>query len=222
MIKCEIMRCRFGLATIFAIGITVTLGLGIAEAAKSKSFTSSFSGTAVSVPLDIDNDSCTGPPFVCTDFSTLNNYSGKVTGGGKFAGPFTGQTVVELLPVAGSGCSLNPTGQKSCTLGTAKDACEYTFVAGSFVNQKSATGDLVYGAVTSLGSSECVDYNSAGGFALPYPFSATVNGTLTGGTGKLTGSTGTYTNTTTGQILSIDLQGHVFGWTTTTSMVTTP
>jgi len=212
------MRYKVSLAVIFAFGVTVMLGLRIAEAKSfAKSFTSSFSGSAVTVPLDLDdNNSCGGPPFVCTDLSTLNTYSGKVTGGGNLAGSFTGQSIVELDSAGGTGCSINP-GQGSCTLGTATDACLYT-VVGSFANQQSATGDLTFGTIDLHGSSECIDFNSAGGFALPYPFSATIVGRIQGGTGKLANTLFRFTNTTSGQILRSDLQGHGFAWETTTSM----
>ena len=192
-----------------------------ATASKSKGFTAAFSGTSVTVPLDIDLDSCSNTvPSTCTDSSSYANYTGKITGGGSFSGPFSGQAVEELVPEAGTGCSLNPTGWKSCTLGTATDACEFSIAGGSFVNQKS-TGDLAYGSITP-GGTECVDYNSSGGFATPYKFSQSSNWAVTGGTGKLSGSTASFTNTIAGQILSNDLQGHNFNWFAATTKGTTP
>jgi hypothetical protein len=219
------MRHWLSFAYIWSITIGLILTTGICEAgsaAKSKSFTSSFSGTSVSVPLDVDSDSCgSTAPFVCADFSGYANYSGKITGGGSASGPFTGQTVSEVAPVAGTGCSINPSDQKACSLGTATDGCAYTFEGGSFAIQKSATGEIMFGSITP-GGSECINFNSSGAFALPYPVSATFDGTIAGGTGKLTGITGAFTETVTGQILSIDLQGHDFGWFTATVKGTTP
>jgi hypothetical protein len=220
-----LMRHWLSFAYIWSITIGLILTTGLCEAdsaAKSKSFTVSVSGTLVTVPLDVDSDSCgSTAPFVCTDLSGYTNYSGKVTGGGSVAGPFTGQSVGEIAPVAGTGCSINPTGQKACTVGAATDACAYTYEGGSFANQKSATGDLFFGSITP-GGSECINFDSSGSFALPYPVVATINGTIAGGTGKLTGTTGTFTETVSGQILSIDLQGHDFGWFTATIKGTTP
>jgi hypothetical protein len=135
------------------------------------------------------------------------------------SGPFTGQSVTEDSAVPGTGCSINKA-QKSCTLGAVTDACEYTWEGGSFTNQKSATGDLVFGSLTP-GGTVCVDFNSAGGGALPYNFSAIRNWMIAGGTGNLKGTTGTFTQTVSGQVLSIDQQGHHFAWFTSTSQGTT-
>jgi hypothetical protein len=209
------MRSRPTLTISLAVLGTLCLGAQKTAAAKSKSFTSSFSGSIVSVPLDVDNDSCTSsPPFVCTDLSAYSNYAGKITGGVSFSGPFTGQATTEDTPVAGTGCSINPS-QKSCTLGSATDACEFAFEGGNFVNQKSSTGDLVFGALVPSGSTVCVDFASG-------KFSTTRNWNITGGTGKFAGITGTFSDTTTGQILNIDSQGHHFAWITGSSKGTTP
>jgi len=84
-----------------------------------------------------------------------------------------------------------------------------------------STGDILYG-YTKAGGTVCIDYNAGDGFALPYNYSYTANGVISGGTGKLAGSTGTFTNTGTGQIMSSDYQGHNFGWNTGTTAGTTP
>ena len=217
------MRDISALRILLSTVLLLLLGFHRADAAATNSFTANFSGTIVSVALGIDNDSCTSSsPFTCTDLSGYSNYSGNIEAGGRMSGPpLTGQSVTEDSAAPGTGCSISPKTQKSCTLGAVTDACEYTWEGGSFTNQKSATGDLVFGSLTP-GGTVCVDFNSAGGFALPYNFSATRNWVIAGGTGNLNGITGTFTQTVSGQVLSIDQQGHHFAWFTSTSRGTTP
>jgi hypothetical protein len=232
------MRSRLILAVISAVVLTVSLGVHTAIAGTRK-FTSTLSGSFVTVPLDLDNDSCTTVSgiTICTDLSSYGNYAGNDTGGGIVAGPFTGQNVGEFSPVAGTGCLIDPTHIQSCTLGTSTDACEYVGEGGSFVNRKSATpssppprgdlaqnlaqnpnGDLEFGFFNP-GGTACVDFSS-----FPFKFFISGSGVITGGTGKLAGITGSFSGTQTGQDLSVDGQGHDFGWftATTSGTVTTP
>lgn len=210
------------LPLVMTLAIVTTFTLTLDRANASTSFTGSSAGTFVSVPLDLDNDSCTSVSgvTVCSDLSGYNTGFGTITSTGAINGSYSGQSVDEAAPVAGTGCSINPTGQQSCTLGAATDACAYSWEAGSGVAQKSGTTSLLIASVTP-GGSLCINFNSAGGFALPYNYSNKLTVKITGATGTLKGITGSFTQTTTGQILGNDLQGHEFGWFSATQSGTT-
>jgi len=203
------MRSREIPATTSAMLLTLLiLTSGAYAKSKSGTFSGTYSGSFATIPLDIDNEGCTTVSGIttCTDLSTETNAAG--TSKGILKGSFTHQAVFEAIPVAGSGCLIDSSVQ-SCTLGASTDACEATFVGGSFVNRDS-DGDLTFGFATP-GGSLCIDFSSP-----PFNFSETINWSITGGTGKLTGVTGTFSATGTGQFLSIDMQGHDFGWFTET------
>ena len=200
------MRGRQTLAAVSATFVALLMILTSGAYAWNKGhFTGISSGSFATLPLDIDDDSClfNGSTYTCTDLSTEGSGIGTSTGILKGSG--TGQSVVEQVPVVGTGCLIDPSGIQSCTLGASTDACEYTYVGGSYVNRDNK-GDLVFGFINA-GGSNCVDFSS-----FPPKFSASSSGTINGGTGKYAGSTGTFTARTTGQILSEDLQGHAFGW----------
>jgi hypothetical protein len=203
---------QHGKMGVFVVSIIILALSSAPETAsasgKAVKFTATDSGSFVTVPLDLDNDHCVTMSGVtlCSDLSASETRAGKTTGGGSLSGPFTHQGVDEVVAVAGSGCLIDPTGIKSCTLGTTTDACEFTSAGGSYVNRNSQ-GDLVFGFY-SPGGSACIDFSSA-----PSNFSHSFSGTITGGTGKLSGVTGTFSGTRTGQIMSSDMQGHLFGWT---------
>jgi len=181
-------------------------------AGNSLNFKGTSSGSTTNIPLDIDLDSCTttGAGTVCTDMSGLATSGGKQSGGIE-AGDFTSQGVAEAVAVAGTGCLLSPT-QKSCTLGSVTNACEYQIVGGSLAVRFSSTGDISAQTLTS--GTECIDYSNGTGttIQLPFDFAGSETWNLTGGSGKFTGATGTYTAQFTGQTLSADFQGHAFGW----------
>jgi hypothetical protein len=204
------MRGRLTFSTILMMVLALSLGVyeAGAKTSKSKSFSGTDSGTGVTVPLDIDNDSCTTTaPFVCTDLSSYANVAG-VSKGGFRPGSFTRQGVSEITGVPGTGCLIDPTTIKSCTLGASTNACEFTFEGGSYASRDDKTGDLLFGFVTP-GGSECIDFSTT-----PFNFSGSADVTITGGTGKLAGVTGTLTDTFSGQEMSSDSQGHGFSWFT--------
>jgi hypothetical protein len=192
------------LVSIFAIAMLLCFASQRVEAGEEK-FKSTLSGTFVTTVFDLDADSCTGAPPVCTDLSFVDTFSGK-TSGTEEAGPFTGQAVLELVPVSGSGCAIAPTKIKSCTLGSVTNACEVQSVGvESIVDVYTRTGDILTATVPGGGETLCVDFatgNHAG----------SANGSLTGGTGKFADVTGTFTESIQGKILSTDPQGHSFGW----------
>jgi hypothetical protein len=189
---------------ISAVAILLSLASQRVEAAGNE-FTSTFSGTFVTTALDLDGDSCTGTPSVCTDLSYLDSIAGK-TSGGIGGGQFTGQSVVELQPVPGTGCAFALTTIKSCTLGSVTNACEFQSVGvGSKADRYSSTGDILTGSIPVGGETLCFD-SSTGNHA------GSASGSITGGSGKFAGATGTFTESFNGKTLSSDPQGHGFGW----------
>jgi hypothetical protein len=189
---------------ISAVAILLSLASQRVEAAGNE-FTSTFSGTFVTTAFDLDGDSCMGTPPVCTDLSFLDTIAGK-TAGGIGGGQFTGQSLVELVGVPGTGCAFAPTAIKSCTLGTVANACEFQSVGvGSKADRYSSTGDILTGIIPSGGETLCFD-SATGNHA------GSASGSITGGSGKFAGVTGTFTESFNGKTLSSDPQGHSFGW----------
>ena len=189
---------------ISAVAILLSLASQRVEAADNE-FTSTFSGTFVTTAFDLDGDSCAGTPPVCTDLSFLDTIAGK-TSGGIGGGQFTGQSVVELQPVPGTGCAFALNTIQSCTLGAVTNACEFRSVGvGSKADRYSSTGDILTGIVPPGGETLCFD-SSTGNHA------GSASGTITGGSGKFAGVTGTFTESFSGKTLSSDPQGHSFGW----------
>ena len=186
---------------ISAVAILLSLASQRVGAAGNE-FKSTFSGTFVTTAFDLDSDSCAGTPPVCTDLSFVDTIAGKTSGGGQF----TGQSVVELDPVSGTGCAFAPTAIKSCTLGTVTNACEFQSVGvGSEADRYSSTGDILTGIIPPGGETLCFD-SSTGNHA------GSATGSITGGSGKFAGVTGTFTESFNGKTLSSDPQGHSFGW----------
>src|SRR5205807_1395925 len=75
------------------------------------------SGSDVDAPVDMDSDSCFTVPngaTVCTDTSSSGIFFGSCTS----SGGYTGQLLVELDPVSGTGCNIGgaTVGIASCTL----------------------------------------------------------------------------------------------------------
>jgi len=144
---------------------------------------------------------------ICADLSSLGTFAGKQSGGIE-AGELTGQSVNETEPVPGTGCLIAPAAIQSCTIGSVTNACKYQQVAGGTrATRFSSTGDIETSKLIS--ATLCVDYSSG---KLPFNFIFSSSLAITGGSGGFTGATGTYTETGTGQLLSIDPQGHNFGW----------
>ena len=179
---------------ISAVAILLSLASQRVDAAGNE-FTSTFSGTFVTTAFDLDADSG-------TDLSFVDTIAGKTSGGGQF----TGQSVVELDPVPGTGCAFALTTIKSCTLGSVTNACEFQSVGvGSKADRYSSTGDILTGTIPPGGETLCFDSvtgNHAG----------SASGSITGGSGKFAGVTGTFTESFSGKTLSSDPQGHSFGW----------
>jgi len=152
--------------------------------------------------------------IICTDLSGLGTFAGKQSGGIE-AGEFTGQGVNAAEPVPGTGCLFAPTTIQSCTIGSVTNACEFRFVpGGTLAFRFSSTGDIE--TLKRISGTQCVDVSGGTGTLPPkLPFNVITSASLaiTGGSGKFAGATGTLTETqTAGQILSIDLQDHSFGW----------
>ncbi len=168
------------------------------------------SGSGVSLPVDLDSDSCftaSNGATVCTDSSGYDNFSGECSPGGRF----TGQGLVEVDPVSGSGCNIAGTtvpGIASCTLaGSSEQGCQFQLVGGSEARRDTVSGDLTFYSF-STDSSLCADLSSGP----PFNFTSSEKATITGGTGKNAGVSGTETGTGHGQILTSDVAGHGLSW----------
>jgi hypothetical protein len=187
---------------ISAVAILLSVANKRVEAG-GNGFTSTFSGTFVTTDLDLDAVSCTGN--VCTDLSYLDTIAGK-TSGGIEGGQFTGQSVVELAPVSGTGCAFATMTIQGCTLGTVTNACEFQSVGpGSKADRYGSTGDILTGSIPVGGETLCFD-SATGNHA------GSVSGSITGGSGKFAGVTGTFMESFHGKTLASDPQGHGFGW----------
>jgi hypothetical protein len=186
----------------------MSLVVGVAHPETVK-FKATNSGTGINVPIDLDSDSCfraANNATVCTDLSLYDNFAGMKSPGGSF----TGQNVVEVEPVSGTGCNIFGSivsGIASCTLaGSSERGCELQQVGGSEVIRDSSSGDLLF--LTNKSGTVCVDLSSGP------PFNSTFSGTdiITGGTGRNAGATGTRTGKGHGQILTLDAAGHGLSW----------
>ena len=190
------------LVSSFAVAMLLCFASQRVEAGDRK-LKSSFSGTFVTTALDLDADSCTGTPPVCTDLSFVDTIAGK-TSGGIEAGQFTGQSVLELEPVSGSGCPI--ANAKSCTVGNVANGCEFQNVGTEWVADRySSTGDILTATVGPGDETLCLDTST--GF-----HAGSATGSITGGTGKFADANGTFTETFQGKVLTSDAQGHSFGW----------
>jgi hypothetical protein len=189
---------------ISGVAILLSVASQRVEAAGNE-FTSTFSGTFVTTALDLDADSCTGTPPVCTDLSYPDTISGWTSGRRIGFAQFNGQSVVELVPVPGTGCAFAPTAIKSCTLGAVANACEFQSVGVGTKADRYSTDDILTGIIPSGAETLCFD-SSTGNHA------GSVSGSITGGSGKFAGVTGTFKESFHGKTLSSDPQGHGFGW----------
>jgi hypothetical protein len=195
---------------LFAGIVALMFAAGGAARAGTKVEQCTATASGVSIPVDIDSDSCftasTGTT-VCTDSSGYSNVSGKCSPGGGF----TGQGLVELDPVSGSGCNISGTtvpGIASCTLAdSSEQGCEFQLVGGSEVRRDTVSGDLTFFSL-STDSRLCLDLSSGP----PFNFTATAKATITGGTGNNAGASGTETATSHGQVLTSDAAGHGLSW----------
>lgn len=174
------------------------------------SFSGASSGTTANVPIDLDGTNC-GP---VNGVLTCPADSGLGTGGGSMrgfpgSGPGTFQIVIEDVPVPGTGCSLAPSTQQGCTVGSAIDGCLYSYVpGGSGVTRTTATGDLLIYSYTS--GTVCVNFDTP----LPWSLEGQAAAVITGGTGGMANATGSFTGPFHGQILQSDPAGHGLGWFT--------
>jgi hypothetical protein len=208
--------------TTLAVGVLLGLVLVFATAnakAETKNFKCSASGSFVDIPIDLDSDSCsTGANgvTVCTDFSAHSDYAGHCSPGGDY----TGQNIVESVPVAGTGCNIFGNvvpGIASCTLANSSEqGCAFQVSAGSQVDRTQG-GDLRF---STLSETFCYDLSSGP----PFNFTGTYNSTVTGGTGKHADETGSFSGTFHGQSLTLDGAFHAFGWfeVNATGTITTP
>ena len=196
---------------LFAASVALMLLVGEAARAGTKVEQCTASGSSVSIPIDMDSDSCftasTGAT-VCTDSSGYSNFSGKCSLGGRF----TGQGLVEVDPVSGSGCNIAGTtvpGIASCTLaGSSEQGCEFQLVGGSEVRRDAVSGDLTFFSF-STDSTLCADLSSGP----PFNFTSSAKATIVGGTGNNAGASGTETGAAGhGQLLTSDAAGHGLSW----------
>jgi hypothetical protein len=133
---------------------------------------------------------------------------------------FTGQNLVEYVPVAGTGCNIFGNvvpGIASCTLANSSEqGCAFQSSAGTAIDQDK-NGDLRFETVSAI---LCEDLSSGP----PFNFTGSVNATVTGGTGKNADATGTFSGTFHGQVLSADAAFHGLSWfeLNATGTVTTP
>ena len=203
-----------GLAKLACSNAVVVLALFVLALSDARAGTFSFSGTSsgttANVPIDLDGTNC-GPVngvLTCPADSALG------TGGGSMrgfpgSGPNTFQVVIEDVPVAGTGCSIAPSTQQACTIGSASDGCLYSYVPGnSGVTRTTATGDLLIYSYTS--GTVCVNFDTP----LPWSLQGQAAAVITGGTGGVANATGSFTGPFQGQILQSDLAGHGLGWFT--------
>jgi hypothetical protein len=199
------------LAVAAFIAAMVSAGDAKAKGTKVYTYTGSLSGTSASVPLDTTGDSCTvvGTVEICTATSSLSTYGGTWSGAPPgTSGPFTGQSIDQTIPVAGTGCSFAPTTIKACTIGSDPAGCQYTYVnvngvGGASANRITSTGDQFISYLT--GGTFC--YSGTTG-----QFKGTQTFETIGGTGKAEGYTGKGTDSFTGYILLFDLANHDFSW----------
>lgn len=151
------------------------------------------SGTSFSIVMDLDGDGQAQ--------ASVATYQGKGN-----MNPFHGQGVSEAKPTPGTGCSLNPSSQSSCTLGSVTNACQYDYVAGFSANRDDATGDIE--TFKRASGSLCIDFTSGP----PFKVAGTVTDNITGGTGPFAGATGSIATQVWGEILGMDPEGRGFGW----------
>lgn len=201
---------RIRLVRLFAASVALMLVPSGAARAGTKVENCTASGSGVSIPVDMDSDSCftvSNGATVCTDSSGYDNFSGECSPGGRF----TGQGLIEVDPVSGSGCNIAGTtvpGIASCTLtGSSEQGCKFQLVGGSEVRRDTVSGDLTFFSF-STDSSLCADLSSGP----PFNFTSSAKATITGGTGKNAGATGTETATGSGQVLTSDPAGHGLSW----------
>jgi hypothetical protein len=195
-------RYVLSLAMVVALAMMVS---AVGAEAKTFDVAGSLSGTSAAIPVDISGDSCTlvGGVEVCTATSGLLTYAGK-SSGGPLSGPYTGQSISQTKPVAGTGCFFAPTKIASCTIGTDTAGCKYSFVGGAGANRISSTGDLAAFSIT--GGSLCLNGTT-------FATAGTLTEKSAGGTGKATGTT---THSFGGQFLIVDPAGNGFFWLTDT------
>ena len=116
-------QLRFVRVLALAVFIAAMVSAGDAKAKGAKVYNTkgTASGTNTSVPIDISGDSCTlvSTIEICTATSSLGIYSGTSSGGPPgTTGAYTGQSILQTIPVAGVGCSFAPETIASCKIGS--------------------------------------------------------------------------------------------------------
>jgi len=204
---------KTGLTTLFFSFIPATLALFLLAPsisnAKTLTVTETSSGSAAQVPIDLDGKNCgqINGVTTCPADSGLGTGGGS-SRGGPDQGSFTFQVVTESVPAPGTGCSFAPASIQSCPIGSVTDGCLFNYVGGNGVTRYDTNGDLAISALTS--GTICFNLDAG----LPYSFEAQTQWMYVGGTGNLANASGSYTNTTTGQVLQNDPQGHGMAWFT--------
>jgi hypothetical protein len=92
------------MAMVALLSVLVS-AVGVSADDRTFTITGQETGTSTSVPVDIFGTSCTqfnGATF-CTGTSGLGIFSGS-SSGGPSSGPYTGQALLETVPVVGTGC----------------------------------------------------------------------------------------------------------------------
>ena len=183
---------KFVIAASMALAVAGLAGRSVALAASQKVHCQE-SGTSYSIIMDLDGDG--------QSQASVATYQGKSN-----MNPFHGQGVSEAKPTPGTGCSINPSGQAACTLGSVTNACQFDYVGGVSANIDDATGDIEN--FKRVSGSICIDFTSG----LPFHMGGTVTDEVAGGTKHFAGVTGSITTTVWGQITGMDPEGRGFGW----------
>jgi hypothetical protein len=180
-------RTILAAGVVQVLGLALVLGGGTANAG-TKAFTCSASGSVVDIPIDFDSDSCftaANGATVCTDYSGQADLLNKCSPGGRS----TSHNVVEVDPVAGSGCNIGGSvvpGIASCTLaGSSEQGCAFQSVGGAEVDRDNSSGELTF---STQSQTFCWDLSSGP----PFNFTGSFENTITGGTGKNAGATGSF------------------------------
>jgi hypothetical protein len=204
------------LALAVFIAAMVSAGDAKAKGAKVYNTKGTASGTNTSVPIDISGDSCTlvSTIEICTATSSLGIYSGTSSGGPPgTTGAYTGQSILQTIPVAGVGCSFAPETIASCKIGSNTNGCSYKYVnvdgvGGAGANRLSSNGNI--GAFYITGGTYCYDPNT-------FAYEGTNTAVSAGGTGPFATVEGTATTTFSGKVLLQDPAGNGINWFTQTT-----
>jgi hypothetical protein len=163
----------------------------------TETISGSYSGSTATTGFDFDNDN---PSDQSGDLSAAGTQQG--------AGQFNMRRVTEIEPVPGSGCGAFPA--KGCNIDGVTDGCLFTSVGSFGAFRFNSSGDILIFQQT--GGTTCINPNTASGVTPPFDFTATLNWSFNGGSGKFAGVTGSAVDTESGQVTVLDHAGHSFGW----------